>query len=154
MAGFQFQIIDTPDEIIITGASGCRAEVNEFAVSTSEDGIVLGFSFSGATIPTGASVATNLSFSGFGSPELCLNNGIISDAGANALSISYGDCVTVIEGIPGDLNDDGLVNVLDVVVLVSIVLGIEDEIPAGDLNSDGVINVLDVVILVNIILGG
>jgi len=40
-----------------------------------------------------------------------------------------------------------------VVVLVNIVLGIEDEIPAGDLNSDGVINILDVVILVNIILG-
>ena len=54
----------------------------------------------------------------------------------------------------GDINDDGVINVLDVVVLVNIVLGIEDEIPAGDLNSDGVINVLDVVILVNMILGG
>ena len=63
-----------------------------------------------------------------------------------------GTCVEV--GILGDLNGDGLLNILDVVVLVNIVLGIEDEIPAGDLNSDGVINVLDVVILVNMILGG
>ena len=56
--------------------------------------------------------------------------------------------------IHGDLNDDGLVNVLDVVVLVNIVLGHAGQDPAGDLNGDGLINVLDVVILVNIILGG
>jgi hypothetical protein len=56
--------------------------------------------------------------------------------------------------LPGDLNDDGLVNVLDVVVLVNIVLGQAGHDPAGDLNDDGLINVLDVVILVNIILGG
>jgi hypothetical protein len=56
--------------------------------------------------------------------------------------------------LPGDLNDDGMVNVLDVVVLVNIVLGQAGEDPAGDLNGDGLINVLDVVILVNIILGG
>ena len=56
--------------------------------------------------------------------------------------------------LPGDLNDDGLVNVLDVVVLVNIVLGLGEANSAGDLNSDGLINVLDVVILVNMILGG
>ena len=54
----------------------------------------------------------------------------------------------------GDLNDDGTVNILDVVLLVNIVLGIEDFNPAGDMNTDGLINVLDVVILVNMILGG
>ena len=45
-------------------------------------------------------------------------------------------------------------DLLDVVLLVNIVLGIEDFNPAGDMNTDGLINVLDVVILVNIILGG
>jgi len=54
--------------------------------------------------------------------------------------------------IQGDLNDDGTVNILDVVLLVNIVLGIEDFNPAGDMNTDGLINVLDVVILVNAIL--
>ena len=39
------------------------------------------------------------------------------------------------------------------VVLVNIVLGQAGQDPAGDLNEDGLINVLDVVILVNIILG-
>jgi len=54
--------------------------------------------------------------------------------------------------IQGDLNDDGIVNILDVVLLVNIVLGSEDFNPAGDMNTDGLINVLDVVILVNAIL--
>ncbi len=53
----------------------------------------------------------------------------------------------------GDINYDGEVNILDVVVLVNIVLGLEEENPAGDLNQDNVINVLDIILLVNIILG-
>ena len=56
--------------------------------------------------------------------------------------------------IQGDLNDDGVINVLDVVALVNIVLTGGDYNTAGDLNSDGVNNVLDVVFLVNIILNG
>ena len=53
----------------------------------------------------------------------------------------------------GDSNTDGILNVLDVVILVNYILnpdGLELEI--ADLNTDGVINVLDVVTLVNIIL--
>ena len=56
--------------------------------------------------------------------------------------------------LPGDINDDGVINVLDVVALVNIVLTGGDYNTAGDLNSDGVNNVLDVVFLVNIILNG
>ena len=51
----------------------------------------------------------------------------------------------------GDSNDDGLVNVLDVVAMVNLVLsGGYDEVT--DMNSDGILNVLDVVLLVGIIL--
>ena len=56
--------------------------------------------------------------------------------------------------IAGDLNSDGLINVLDVVALVNIVLGNADPVSSGDLNGDGVLNVLDVVALVSIILEG
>ena len=58
----------------------------------------------------------------------------------------------VSSSLAGDLNSDGIVNVLDVVGLINIVLGTADENTAGDLNGDGLYNVLDVVILVNIIL--
>ena len=52
----------------------------------------------------------------------------------------------------GDLNGDGLNNVLDVVSLVNCVLGNDCETCEGDMNQDEVLNVLDVVLLVNTIL--
>ena len=54
----------------------------------------------------------------------------------------------------GDLNGDGLINILDIVVVVNIVLGNTEPVGDGDLNGDGMLNILDVVILVNIILNG
>ena len=56
----------------------------------------------------------------------------------------------------GDVNEDGIVNVVDIVQLVGFILGTSNpsdtQIASGDLNGDGVLNVLDVVALVNIIL--
>ena len=54
--------------------------------------------------------------------------------------------------LSGDLNGDGLLNVLDVVVMVNSVLS-GDCPDSADMNADGSCNVLDVVILVNLILG-
>ena len=51
----------------------------------------------------------------------------------------------------GDLNDDGILNVLDVVIMVNMVLGNGyDE--SSDMNGDKIINVLDIVIMVNMVL--
>ena len=53
--------------------------------------------------------------------------------------------------LQGDLNDDGILNVLDVVLMVNMVLGNGyDE--SADMNGDGIINVLDIVTLINAIL--
>jgi hypothetical protein len=52
----------------------------------------------------------------------------------------------------GDLNMDGTVNILDVVLIVNVVLNGEQN-GMADLNSDGIINILDIILLVNIILG-
>ena len=52
----------------------------------------------------------------------------------------------------GDLNEDGLLNILDLVVLINIILYDEGGSPAADVNGDGVYNVLDVVMLASIIL--
>ena len=51
----------------------------------------------------------------------------------------------------GDINNDGIINVLDVVMIVNIVLSNEYN-ELADLNSDDSIDILDVVQLVNIIL--
>jgi len=52
----------------------------------------------------------------------------------------------------GDLNNDGVVNVIDVVLLVNVILLGTDAGDCSDINGDGVHNVIDVVLLVNIIL--
>ena len=57
----------------------------------------------------------------------------------------------------GDVNADGNIDVLDIVVVVSIIIENytpnDDEFSASDMNSDGMVDVLDIVILVNTILG-
>ena len=56
----------------------------------------------------------------------------------------------------GDLNFDGIINVIDVVSLVNGILGgglTDDQQLVADLNGDGTINVIDIVSLVNMILG-
>ena len=59
-----------------------------------------------------------------------------------------GECGDI---LAGDLNLDGILNVLDVVLMVNMVLdGGYDEI--ADMNGDGIINVLDIVTLINAIL--
>ena len=59
-------------------------------------------------------------------------------------------------GILGDINQDYIVNVLDIIKLISFILGTSDpsenELIYSDLNQDGIINILDVVSLVNLIL--
>ena len=56
------------------------------------------------------------------------------------------------EEILGDLNGDGIINVLDIVTMVNIVLNGGDYNPLADLNDDGINNILDIIQLVNIII--
>ena len=53
--------------------------------------------------------------------------------------------------IVGDLNQDNLVNVSDIIILINYILQNEYE-SLADLNEDGILNVLDVIALVNVIL--
>ena len=52
----------------------------------------------------------------------------------------------------GDLNNDGIINVADIVQLVNFILS-NDYNLNGDINQDELINVLDIISLVNLILG-
>ena len=54
--------------------------------------------------------------------------------------------------IPGDMNSDGGINVLDI-VLISNLIFVNEYDETGDVNSDGILNVLDIVLLINIIIG-
>ena len=54
--------------------------------------------------------------------------------------------------ISGDINEDGTVNILDVILTINIILGIDEINQLADLNNDGEIDVLDIVQIINIIL--
>ena len=59
-------------------------------------------------------------------------------------------------GLPGDVNSDDILNVLDVVMIVNFILGEDNpsnsEFNASDYNSDGMLNVQDLVLIINDIL--
>ena len=59
-------------------------------------------------------------------------------------------------GLVGDVNQDGFVNVLDVVGMLNYILGTlipsNEQYALSDINQDDNLNILDVVLLVNIIL--
>ena len=57
-------------------------------------------------------------------------------------------------GLLGDLNGDGVINILDVIVMINIILGGGEYMQVGDMNGDGGIDILDVIMLVNVILNG
>ena len=57
----------------------------------------------------------------------------------------------------GDVNQDGIVNVLDVIGMVQYIIGetnfTDQQLLLADLNGDGGINVLDISLLIGLILG-
>ena len=81
------------------------------------------------------------------------SGGSIVEAAIDEFIIATFDSVSY---SPGDVNLDGTLNVLDVVMLVNYVLDAEEFTPTqeslADLNGDGGVNVLDIVQLVNLIL--
>ena len=57
------------------------------------------------------------------------------------------------EGTVGDLNGDGQINILDVIILLNLILDPEVEYdPVADANGDGTLNILDIVTLIHIII--
>ena len=70
------------------------------------------------------------------------------------IQICDGICEDEICLINGDANLDGIVNVVDVVLMVSLILdssSVYNE--CGDVNGDGILNVVDIVAVVTVILG-
>ena len=56
------------------------------------------------------------------------------------------------DSLLGDVNNDDLINILDVVIIVQMIIG--DDVPSnnGDFNEDGTINILDIVLLIEYII--
>ena len=70
------------------------------------------------------------------------------------LTVLDDSCDTI---APGDTTLDGIINILDVILLVNFVLGLDSPSQdcqdiIADINADGAYNITDIVALINIIL--
>jgi len=120
------------------------------------------FSLEGCTYPEGENVhiadliyeVSNDAPSGL---ELLLEfeSTLVSDSEGNEI-LSYGDGASVSFGAIGDVNSDGQIDVLDIVLIVSFAIYVEEptnaQFWASDVNGDSMINVLDIVQVINLIL--
>jgi len=107
IGGFQFQVVGGT----VTAASGGDAAANGFTVQAS-GAQVLGFSFTGGTIPAGCGILTELVLSG--DIEGILDNGsletgiVFSDSPGNTMTVNYESYEGFINcGSDGDSSDDG-----------------------------------------------
>jgi len=100
IAGFQFDV-DGGNNMNLENAYGGDAQQSGFTVSTGNS-TVIGFSFTGSTIPAGCGTLTNLEIYG---PFSSLSSIIISDAYGEGLDFSYYDGGSDDGGDPCDLID-------------------------------------------------
>ena len=86
VSGFQFDI----SGVSIVGVYGGTASSNGFS-TTSSSTTILGFSFSGNTIPPGNEKLLEISYTDYTS-QICIENVILSDSQGNALDVTVGEC--------------------------------------------------------------
>ena len=92
IGGFQFNVTGAT----VVSASGGDAAANGFTVSAGST-TVLGFSFTGASIPAGSGVLTNLTVSG---GEPCLDNLVLSAVGGSNVEGEYvDDCLNIVYNV-------------------------------------------------------
>ncbi len=80
------------------------------------------------------------------------SGGGITNAQEIELLNAIDELINEFSQLQGDMNQDNVLNVLDVIIVVNMALGNIEIDLNGDMNNDGGINILDVVILANIIL--
>ena len=96
--GFQFASTLDSNVLNLEGAIGGVAESAGFQVSSSSNtGIVIGFSLSGASLPSGSHTLINLSFDVIDSSaitEICLTEPVFSGINGLSLYTDQGECTT------------------------------------------------------------
>jgi len=100
----------------------------------------------GNTISTSAAEQDIFEVDGLGNVQWSYNGNL-----GTARAIKYPLDYLVDNSLQGDMNNDGVLDILDIVQSVNLVL-LNNYESSADMNNDGVINILDIVLLVNIIL--
>lgn len=91
-----------------------------------------------------------------GNYQAKLSSILMADKNENAIYTNdFTFDITIVDAIPGDVNDDGKINGLDIVKIVGYIMGSPTQPfieAAADLNEDGIINGLDLVKEVSLVL--
>tara|TARA_B100001029_G_scaffold42673_1_gene33351 strand:+ start:599 stop:1498 length:900 start_codon:yes stop_codon:yes gene_type:complete len=157
IAGFQFLLNSDSSDFYVNNISNGIALENEFTINTNDLGLILGFSLTGNSIPIGQNLLTTISYTGGFNSEICIEDLVISSYEIGELNASSDECIYLnqIQQI-GDCNMDGLLNIIDIVILVNVIIDnlipSEYQIISCDLNHDGNINIVDIVLIINEIL--
>ncbi len=90
--------------------------------------------------------------------EITIDNIVAAQPDGKGVNIEPAKCAVTLRKalIPGDVNDDDVVNVSDAIATVSYILGNKPEPylqENADLNGDGTINILDATEIIKIVLG-
>ena len=67
-----------------------------------------------------------------------------------ALDFDNGDCDNSCNS--GDVNNDGSLDILDIIFMVDCILDSSNTCNCSDVNQDGLLNVMDIIMVVNLIL--
>jgi parallel beta-helix repeat protein len=81
-----------------------------------------------------------------------LVDGILSGMEGEIPAIWQGDLVEIVSLLPGDANQDGVINVLDMTKVARIILGMDTATPEADANLDETVNVADMTKIAMIVL--
>ena len=88
-----------------------------------------------------------------GGVEYCYSVSAVYDSSQSQISAESCAASSLVDFIPGDVNTDNILNVLDIVIMVNMIFGLESpNYQVADVNDDGLINVLDVIVVINDIL--
>lgn len=83
-----------------------------------------------------------------------LNGSVIhlkGDAGHGFNSIQMEFITQFFDQLLGDLNDDDIIDIIDIILMVNLILN-NNSNPFADFNSDNQVNILDIILMVNLIL--
>ena len=72
--------------------------------------------------------------------------------GLNGLTEIVEEILSEINVVLGDLNDDQTMDILDIIISINIIFGIEGYNTFADLNSDDVVDIFDLLLMVQLIM--
>jgi len=147
-------VADAIDVAVSTVVTATFSEAMDASTITTSsftlDGVAGSVSYDSGTYTATFTPDANLAYSTTYTATLST---AITDAAGNPLASAYSWSFSTPTVLPGDANEDGEVNVLDITKVERIIALLDAETAGADANQDGVVNALDITKVERIIVG-